>query len=142
MGNRHAPSLYVLPGITGWLVPSVRVRIFKPRNDLELQVPVIRILWMVPIYAVDSWLALHFSLTDLKDVSIYINTARWVVRSGFNLLLILHPLLCVRRECYEAFVVYNFLMFLARYCALAEPPASLRQSLLREHKLDGCVFTL
>jgi hypothetical protein len=31
---------------------------------------------MVPIYAVDSWLALHFSLTDLKDVSIYINTAR------------------------------------------------------------------
>jgi hypothetical protein len=41
-----------------------------------VQVPVIRILWMVPIYAVDSWLALHFSLTDLKDVSIYINTAR------------------------------------------------------------------
>ena len=40
------------------------------------QVPVIRILWMVPIYAVDSWLALHFSLTDLKDLSIYINTAR------------------------------------------------------------------
>lgn len=33
---------------------------------------------MVPIYAVDSWLALHFSLTDLKDVSIYINTARSV----------------------------------------------------------------
>eukprot|EP00291_Cryptomonas_curvata_P030618 CAMPEP_0172207184 /NCGR_PEP_ID=MMETSP1050-20130122/33681_1 /TAXON_ID=233186 /ORGANISM="Cryptomonas curvata, Strain CCAP979/52" /LENGTH=263 /DNA_ID=CAMNT_0012886447 /DNA_START=439 /DNA_END=1226 /DNA_ORIENTATION=+ len=30
-------------------------------------------------------------------------------------------------------------MFLARYCALAEPPASLRQSLLREHKLDGVV---
>jgi hypothetical protein len=48
---------------------------------------------------------------------------------------------CLCRECYEAFVVYNFLMFLARYCALAEPPASLRRSLMREHKLDGFVPT-
>eukprot|EP00960_Hanusia_phi_P050016 759935-Hanusia_phi.AAC.5 len=62
-----------------------------------LQVPVIRILWMVPIYAVDSWLALRFSWTDLRTLSLYINVAR---------------------ECYEAFVVYNFLIFLARYVAI------------------------
>jgi hypothetical protein len=30
-------------------------------------------------------------------------------------------------------------MFLARYCALAEPPASLRQTLLQERKLEGQV---
>ena len=47
--------------------------------------------------------------------------------------------ICLCSECYEAFVVYNFLMFLARYCALAEPPASLRQALLQERKLEGCV---
>ena len=37
------------------------------------------------------------------------------------------------RECYEAFVVYNFLMFLARYCALAEAPLHAQRSELLLH---------
>jgi len=41
-----------------------------------LQVPVVRVLWMVPIYAVDSWLALRFSMTKYKGVSTYICVAR------------------------------------------------------------------
>ena len=44
---------------------------------------------MVPIYALDSWLALRF-----KDSSIYFDTAR---------------------ECYEAYVIYNFYQFLLAY---------------------------
>jgi hypothetical protein len=45
---------------------------------------VVRILWMVPVYALDSWFALRFSHARL-------------------------PLDAVR-ECYEAFVIYNFFM--------------------------------
>mmetsp|Transcript_14714 Transcript_14714/g.33786 ORF Transcript_14714/g.33786 Transcript_14714/m.33786 type:complete len:474 (-) Transcript_14714:32-1453(-) len=93
----------------GWLIASCFVAVTLPISIWEiimhlrymqiplLQVPVIRILWMVPIYAVDSWLALRFSWTDLRTLSLYINVAR---------------------ECYEAFVVYNFLIFLARYVAI------------------------
>lgn len=58
-------------------------------NQPKLQIRVIRILWMVPIYAVDSWLSLRF-----KDARFYID-----------------PL----RECYEAYVIYNFFMYLVAY---------------------------
>jgi hypothetical protein len=45
-----------------------------------------RILWMVPIYATDSFLALRF-----VDANIYLDVAR---------------------ECYEAYVIYNFYSYL------------------------------
>lgn len=50
---------------------------------------IIRILWMVPIYALDAWLALKF-----PSKAIYFDTLR---------------------ECYEAYVIYNFLAFLLNY---------------------------
>jgi len=43
----------------------------------------------VPIYAMDSWFALRF-----KSANIYLDTAR---------------------ECYEAYVIYNFYMYLLTY---------------------------
>lgn len=55
----------------------------------RLQIRVIRILWMVPIYAVDSWLSLRF-----KEARFYIDPIR---------------------ECYEAFVIYNFYCYLVAY---------------------------
>ncbi|KAM5194500.1 transmembrane protein 184C isoform 2-T2 [Mantella aurantiaca] len=55
----------------------------------ELQKPIIRILWMVPIYSVDSWVALKY-----PDIAIYVDTCR---------------------ECYEAYVIYNFMIFLLNY---------------------------
>jgi len=58
-------------------------------NCPRLQIRVVRILWMVPIYAVNSWLCLRF-----KDASFYIDPVR---------------------ECYEAFVIYNFYMYLVTY---------------------------
>eukprot|EP01137_Pigoraptor_chileana_P014250 Opistho-2@68651 len=42
----------------------------------EVQRRIVRILWMVPIYAVDSWLSLRF-----ESVAIYLNTARNVYES-------------------------------------------------------------
>ncbi len=55
----------------------------------HLQKYIIRILFMVPIYALNSWIVLKFPKT-----SIYLDTIR---------------------ECYEAFVIYNFMMYLIHF---------------------------
>ena len=55
-------------------------------NAPHIQRYVVRIIWMVPIYSVESWLALRF-----KSASIYIETIR---------------------ECYEAYVIFCFFYFL------------------------------
>nr|XP_057924532.1 transmembrane protein 184C-like isoform X1 [Doryrhamphus excisus]XP_057924533.1 transmembrane protein 184C-like isoform X1 [Doryrhamphus excisus] len=61
----------------------------------ELQRPIIRILWMVPIYSLDSWLALRY-----PSLAIYVDTCR---------------------ECYEAYVIYNFLVFLLNFLSNQYP---------------------
>ncbi|XP_045068817.1 transmembrane protein 184C [Coregonus clupeaformis] len=61
----------------------------------ELQKPIIRILWMVPIYSLDSWIALRY-----PRIAIYVDTCR---------------------ECYEAYVIYNFLIFLLNYLSNQYP---------------------
>ena len=55
-------------------------------NQPSIQCYVVRILWMVPVYSIESWLCLRF-----KDYAIYIETAR---------------------DCYESFVLYSFLQYL------------------------------
>eukprot|EP00199_Chlamydomonas_sp_CCMP681_P000604 CAMPEP_0119112536 /NCGR_PEP_ID=MMETSP1180-20130426/40661_1 /TAXON_ID=3052 ORGANISM="Chlamydomonas cf sp, Strain CCMP681" /NCGR_SAMPLE_ID=MMETSP1180 /ASSEMBLY_ACC=CAM_ASM_000741 /LENGTH=467 /DNA_ID=CAMNT_0007100083 /DNA_START=261 /DNA_END=1665 /DNA_ORIENTATION=- len=55
----------------------------------RLQKHVIRILWMVPIYAVDAWFALRF-----RDAREYLDPIR---------------------ECYEAFVIWSFFAYLMAY---------------------------
>jgi len=54
-----------------------------------LQRPIVRILFMVPIYSLDSWLSLRY-----KEYSLY-----------FNLI----------RDCYEAYVLYMFFILLVNY---------------------------
>ena len=56
----------------------------------DMQRYYIRILWMVPLYAIESWLALRY-----KDQSIYFETAR---------------------EAYEAYVIYSFFQMLTAFC--------------------------
>ncbi|KAK9841769.1 hypothetical protein WJX81_001783 [Elliptochloris bilobata] len=74
---------------------ALPVSIYEVAMQLEyfsrptLQIRVIRILWMVPIYALDSWFALRF-----KGTALYLD---------------------VIRECYEAYVIYNFFMYLVAY---------------------------
>ena len=55
---------------------------YKP----NIQKYVVRIIWMIPLYSVESFLALRF-----RSFAIYIRTIR---------------------ECYEAYVIFNFLYFL------------------------------
>eukprot|EP00730_Choanoeca_flexa_P013965 TRINITY_DN5923_c0_g1_i1.p1 TRINITY_DN5923_c0_g1~~TRINITY_DN5923_c0_g1_i1.p1 ORF type:complete len:438 (+),score=86.53 TRINITY_DN5923_c0_g1_i1:103-1416(+) len=55
----------------------------------HLQKHIVRIMLMVPIYSIDSWLGLRY-----PDVSIYFDTAR---------------------ETYEAYVIYNFYVYLLTF---------------------------
>lgn len=55
-------------------------------NQPHVQVYVVRILWMVPIYSIESWLAMRF-----HENAIYIETLR---------------------DLYESYVLYSFLQFL------------------------------
>jgi hypothetical protein len=55
-------------------------------NAPHIQKYVVRIVWMIPIYSIESWLALRF-----KGYSIYLETLR---------------------ECYEAYVIFCFFYFL------------------------------
>ena len=55
-------------------------------NIPQVQKFVVRIVWMVPLYSVESWLSLRF-----RSVALQIQTLRW---------------------CYESYVIYSFLYFL------------------------------
>ena len=55
-------------------------------NQPNVQCYIVRILWMVPIYSMESWLCLRF-----HQYSIYIETFR---------------------DCYESYVLYSFFQFL------------------------------
>jgi hypothetical protein len=55
-------------------------------NQPNVQAYIVRILWMVPIYSIESWLCLRY-----KDYAIYIETLR---------------------DLYESYVLYSFLQFL------------------------------
>lgn len=59
-------------------------------HDPVQQRLILRLLIMIPVYAVDSWLGIF-----LKEYAIYLNTLR---------------------NCYEAFVIYNFFTYLMEIC--------------------------
>lgn len=76
--------LLTLP-ITFWEIIQHILNYTKP----YLQKYIIRILWMVPIYSLNCWLALTWPRSG-----IYLDTIR---------------------ECYEAYVIYNFMVFLLNF---------------------------
>lgn len=81
-----------------------------------LQRHIIRILWMVPIYSIDAWFALRF-----KDTAIYLDTAR---------------------ECYEAYVIYNFMAYLLAFLHSEYPDleAHLETKAPQKHLIPFCCF--
>lgn len=71
--------------ITLWEIVQHLINYTKPK----LQKHIIRVLWMVPVYALNAWLVLGY-----PTMAPYLDTAR---------------------ECYEAYVIYNFMMFLLNF---------------------------
>ncbi|XP_063699065.1 transmembrane protein 184C [Culicoides brevitarsis] len=74
--------------ISFWHISQHIVHFTKP----ALQKHIIRILWMVPIYALNAWFGLLWPAH-----SIYMDSVR---------------------ECYEAYVIYNFMKYLLNYLNL------------------------
>ena len=65
----------------------------------HLQRHVVRILWMVPIYAVNAWSSLVF-----PAAAVYLDSLR---------------------ECYEAYVIYNFMRFLLNFLQHQQNPPEM-----------------
>lgn len=90
--NKHDQEILVA-GIFVWVAIPLSlweiilhvIHYTQPR----LQKHVIRILWMVPIYAINAWLGLIY-----PNESVYVDSIR---------------------ECYEAYVIYNFMRYLLNY---------------------------
>ncbi|KAL4229930.1 hypothetical protein ACF0H5_010321 [Mactra antiquata] len=82
----------------------------------HLQKYIIRIIWMVPIYALNAWFALRF-----KSISIYLDTVR---------------------ECYEAYVIYNFMAYLLSYLWTEHPQLHIELSRKpqQKHLIPFCCF--
>lgn len=105
------------------------------RYQPQLQRHVVRIMWMVPVYAIDSWFALRF-----KEANIYLDTARECYEAydsahaigGDVLLMGTCPslLLCAAdlrslpalpphphapQQYHGRYVIYNFYMYLLTY---------------------------
>ncbi|XP_053399319.1 transmembrane protein 184C-like [Mercenaria mercenaria] len=80
----------------------------------HLQKYIIRIIWMVPIYALNAWFALRF-----KETAIYLDTIR---------------------ECYEAYVIYNFMAYLLSYLWTQHPQLeiALRRKRQQKHIIPFC----
>ncbi|XP_034668896.1 transmembrane protein 184C-like isoform X1 [Drosophila subobscura] len=83
-------GLFVLSAVpvSIWHIIQHVIHFTKP----ILQKHIIRILWMVPIYALNAWIGLFF-----PKHSIYVDSFR---------------------ECYEAYVIYNFMVYLLNYLNL------------------------
>uniref|UniRef100_A0A1I8N2D5 Organic solute transporter Ostalpha n=1 Tax=Musca domestica TaxID=7370 RepID=A0A1I8N2D5_MUSDO len=83
-------GLFVLSAVpvSIWHIIQHVIHFTKP----ILQKHIIRVLWMVPIYALNAWIGLFF-----PKHSIYVDSLR---------------------ECYEAYVIYNFMVYLLNYLNL------------------------
>ena len=90
--HRKEPHLIAWFSAGGFVILGFPISIYGILMHLtnyyqpNIQCYVVRILWMVPIYSIESWLCLRF-----HEVAIYIETLR---------------------DCYESFVLYCFLQFL------------------------------
>jgi hypothetical protein len=88
-------SAWVTAGTFSVLAVVVSVQLIRQHQRSfsrpALQSKICGILWMVPIYALDSWLSLRF-----KDIATYLD---------------------MLRDCYEGYVIYLFLALLVSYLA-------------------------
>jgi len=96
----------LLAGVVSFL--QMRLHLHWNPNR-ELRKFVLRILFMVPVYALESWMGLRF-----KDGSLYWDVAR---------------------ECYEALVIYSFYMLLVEFLGGQTKVITLLQSKSEMHHM-------
>lgn len=95
--------------VSGWQIWTHLI--YNPTN--EIRKLIIRILLMVPIYALTSWLALVWNQQELLFETV--------------------------RDCYEAFVLYSFYMFLVAYLGGKNVLANtLRSKSQVQHSVPCC----
>jgi len=82
----------------------------------DLQRYVVRILWMVPVYSVDSWLSLKF-----RDYSLYFDTFR---------------------DCYEAYVLYTFFTLLVSFLGRENIQHIFEQKAVGYYPIPFCFVVL
>ncbi|XP_066245551.1 transmembrane protein 184C isoform X1 [Euwallacea similis] len=90
--NRHDLEVLIAGCFVGAAIPISLWEIIQHvihYTQPRLQKHIIRVLWMVPIYALNAWLGLIY-----PTASVYVDSAR---------------------ECYEAYVIYNFMKYLLNY---------------------------
>ena len=84
---------WVLAGICSFLACVVSFRLINSHltyfNEPRIQRKIVGILWIVPIFAIDSWLSLRFI-----KASVYLD---------------------MFRDCYEAYVIHLFLSLMINY---------------------------
>jgi hypothetical protein len=94
----------------------------------ELQRYIIRCIWMVPVYAIDSWISLRFHAVRIADRISPLSILSTVesdrppsadVRGASSTQVALY--INSARECYEAYVIYNFYMYLLTYMRQKQP---------------------
>lgn len=118
--ERHVVAWFVAALFVGIAIPLSVADIMSHLTHYvsPLQRFYIRILWLVPIYGVNCWLALRF-----KEVELYINTLR---------------------EMYEAYVIFSFYSLLAEFVGPRERTLRLleektaRTGESRAHMLPPC----
>lgn len=128
-------GLFVLTAlpISFWHITQHIVHYTKP----ILQKHIIRILWMVPIYALNAVSQLSLYLID-SMMNNYVFYCQWMG--------LLVPRLSIYmdfvRECYEAYVIYNFMVYLLNYLYLEmDLEASLETKPPFKHIFPLCFMT-
>ncbi|XP_060530304.1 transmembrane protein 184C [Cylas formicarius] len=90
--NRHDEEIWIAGAFVLVAIPISLYEIIQHvihYTQPKLQKHIIRVLWMVPIYALNAWLGLIY-----PKESVYVDSLR---------------------ECYEAYVIYNFMKYLLNY---------------------------
>lgn len=107
-------GLFVLSAvpISIWHIIQHVIHFTKP----ILQKHIIRILWMVPIYALNAVSEIFVSF--IQSTHLYFN---FLLFQWIGLFFPKHSIYVDSlRECYEAYVIYNFMVYLLHYLNLGE----------------------
>ena len=123
--KKATPDKFLLPVsliFAGISIPiSIHARIRQHLTNFwqpVLQVYVVRILWMVPVYAICSLCELAFSLAAIHGAADMLKFA---------------SIPAALRDCYEAYTVLNFFYFMSTYLEVHfdAPPYKVLQNALR-----------